>query len=224
MRVPRIRISPRPEPKKPKHNPGGYNMTRNEFYEKIEEWITQDKSRWNHLTLMAYFYHKYKKRTGVNFMPASWKSNPALTKESRDFSKLFKLWAPEGYANLSASDKQAAKHRVNQKIYNYVNWMFDYKFRYGNKTVTGTGIFLNNNMLNEFEVMYNLQMKRHQDKQGIQTLIKWAKDNTPDVLNSHQLERIDDLGMIQKYIEMYELDASAPEQQLIDKAKELRII
>ena len=112
-------------------------MTRTEFYQRIDHWISQEKSKWNHLTLMAYFYHKYNKRTGVNFMPASWKSNPALTKESRDFSKLFKLFAPDNYKSCSKEVKKEIRHEVNQKIYNYINWMFDYKFRFGIKTVTG---------------------------------------------------------------------------------------
>ena len=129
-------------------------MTKNEFYKVAEDWISHPKENWNHLTLMAYFYHKYKKRSGVNFYPASWSGNPALTKESRDFAKLFKIWAPEDYALLDSDKKRGARSIVNQKAYNYINWMFDYKFRYGNKAVTGTGIFLNNNMLNEFEVMY----------------------------------------------------------------------
>jgi hypothetical protein len=199
-------------------------MTRNEFYQKIEEWISHPKENWNHLTLMAYFYHKYKLRTGTNFYPASWNGNPALTKESRDFSKLFKLFASENYKNLSTLKKKAEKRAVNQKVFNYINWMFDYKFRYGNKAVTGTGIFLNNNMLNEFEVMYNAHMKKHQEQSGIGDLITWATSEIPAILNSHQLERITDLGMIQKYIEMYALDASAPERQLIAKAKELKLI
>jgi len=199
-------------------------MTRNEFYQQIEYWISQEKSRWNHLTLMAYFFHKYKKRSGVNFIPASWKSNPALTKESKDFAKLFKLFAPDDYKNLNSDRKKEVRHVVNQKIYNYVNWMFDYKFRYGNKTVTGTGIFLNHNMLNEFEVMYDLHKKKSDEKAGIETLLEWVKTEIPEVLDSHQLERINDLGMISKYIEMYKLDASAPETKLIAKAQELKLI
>ena len=150
-------------------------MTRTEFYQRIDHWISQEKSKWNHLTLMAYFYHKYNKRTGVNFMPASWKSNPALTKESRDFSKLFKLFAPDNYKSCSKEVKKEIRHEVNQKIYNYINWMFDYKFRFGIKTVTG-------------------------------------------------LERIDDIGMISKYIEMYNLDASTPESKLVKQAREFKLI
>lgn len=199
-------------------------MTRNEFYANVETWILNPKENWNHITLMAYFYHKYKKRTGTNFYPATWKGNPALTKESRDFSKLFKLFAPDNYKLLGPKSKKEAKRVTNQKIYNYINWMFDYKFRYGNKAVTGTGIFLNNNMLNEFEVMYNAQMKKHQEQDGIGKLVSWAKTAVPEVLEAHQLGRPADIGMIEKYIEMYDLDASAPERQLIAKAKELKLI
>ncbi len=199
-------------------------MTRTEFYQQIDTWIEQDKSRWNHLTLMAYFYHKYNKRTGVNFIPASWKSNPALTKESRDFAKLFKLFAPEYYESMSGELKTQTKHKINQKIYNYINWLFDFKMRYGSKTVTGTGIFLNNNMLNEFEVMYNAQLKKREESSSIEDLKKWAQKLIPMVLESHQLERVEDLNMILRYIEMYSLDDSSPEKQLIKKAQEMKLI
>jgi hypothetical protein len=199
-------------------------MTRNEFYELTEEWISKDKESWNHVTLMAYFYYKYKQKTGVNFIPASWKSNPALTKECRDFSKLFKIWAPSCYDLLDVESKSKSRFSVNQKIFNYINWMFDYKFRYGGKVVTGTGIFLNHNMLNEFEVMYNTHLSKNKESHGIATLIEWAKIHAPTVLDSHQLERVEDLGMISRYVQMYQLDTSAPEHKLISKAKELKLI
>ena len=199
-------------------------MTRNEFYQKIEEWILNPKEKWNHMTLMAYFYHKYKIRTGTNFYPATWNGNPALTKESRDFSKLFKLFAVDNYKNISQARKAEEKKGVNQKIYNYINWMFDYKFRYGRKAVTGTGIFLNNNMLNEFEVMYNSHIQKAQEKDGIGSLIKWAEENAPNVLSNHQLERIEDLAMIEKYIGMYSLKDDSDEYKLISRAKEVSLI
>jgi len=199
-------------------------MTRYEFYEMIEEWISKDKEKWNHVTLMAYFYYKYRQKTGANFMPASWKTNPALTKECRDFSKLSKLWAPAHYDFLDSEGKAKARISINQKIYNYINWMFDYKFRYGGKVVTGTGIFLNHNMLNEFEVMYNAYLSKSRESQGIAALIEWAKIHVPSVLDNHQLERVEDIGMISRYIQMYELDVSAPEHKLVSKAKELKLI
>ena len=102
--------------------------------------------------------------------------------------------------------------------------MFDYKFRFGIKTVTGTGIFLNNNMLNEFEVMYNRHLKKSKEKIGIDALVEWAKREIPEVLENHQLERIDDIGMISKYIEMYNLDASTPESKLVKQAREFKLI
>ena len=76
-------------------------------------------------------------------------------KESRDFARLFKVLAPEGYEDLPANDKKEVKKEVILKIYNYINWMFDYKFRRGDKSVTGTQIFLLPSMINEFERMYS---------------------------------------------------------------------
>ena len=39
-------------------------MNIEEFFQKTEEWISQDKAKWNFVTLMAYFCHKYNKNYG----------------------------------------------------------------------------------------------------------------------------------------------------------------
>ena len=103
-------------------------MNQQEFYEKIPDWISKDKDSWNHITLMAYFCYKYREKHGVNFRLVRWKGDPGKGKESRDFAKLIKALAPEDYDSLPACNKQAIKKDVILKIYNYINWMFDYKF------------------------------------------------------------------------------------------------
>ena len=122
-------------------------MNQQEFYENIPNWISKDKDSWNHITLMAYFCHKYKEKHGVNFRLVRWKGDPGKGKESRDFAKLFKVLAPEDYNNLTGGDKQDIRSGVILKIYNYINWMFDYKSRRGDKSVTGTGLFLMPSMI-----------------------------------------------------------------------------
>ena len=130
-------------------------MNQDEFYEKIPEWISQEKARWNHITLMAYFCHKYEKVNGVKFRLVRWKEDPGKGKESRDFSKLFDTFARLDYKELSKEEKEAEKLKVITRIYNYINWMFDYKFRSGDKSVTGTQLFLMPSMINEFDRMYS---------------------------------------------------------------------
>ena len=199
-------------------------MNQQEFYENIPNWISKDKDSWNHITLMAYFCHKYREKHGVNFRLVRWKGDPGKGKESRDFAKLFKVLAPEDYNNLTGGDKQDIRSGVILKIYNYINWMFDYKFRRGDKSVTGTGLFLMPSMINEFERMYGDHISQAKKVRGIGALVSWAKDNLPEIFSKHQIEEFSDLKMIETYIKTYSLSKDSPEFQLVAKAKELEVL
>ena len=146
-------------------------MNQEEFYQKIPDWISKPKSTWNHITLMAYFCHKYQSVNGVRFRLVRWNRDPGKGKESRDFSRLFKTLAPEDYPSLSKEEKAIKKEEVVVKIYNYINWMFDYKFRRGEKSVTGTQLFLMPAMINEFERMYSDFLRKKQSDKGIIELL-----------------------------------------------------
>ena len=199
-------------------------MNQQEFYENIPNWISKDKDSWNHITLMAYFCHKYKEKHGVNFRLVRWKGDPGKGKESRDFAKLFKLFAPENYRSLTSEDKLLIRSDLNLKIYNYINWMFDYKFRRGDKSVTGTGLFLMPSMINEFERMYAGYISAKKNRTKIGELVFWAKDNLPEIFSRHQLEELSDLRMIKTYAETYSLPKDSSEALLIAKAKELEVL
>lgn len=199
-------------------------MNQNEFYEKIPEWISKPKSTWNHITLMAYFCHKYEAVHSVRFRLVRWNSDPGKGKESRDFAKLFKTLSPESYSSLPVAQKKAAKEEVIIKIYNYINWMFDYKFRRGDKSVTGTKIFLLPSMINEFERMYSGFLSKNREDNKISSLISWAKENAPGIFSLHQLECSNDLKMLQKYINMYSLPKDSLESTVLQRAKEMMLI
>tara|TARA_Y100001970_G_C14187361_1_gene833361 strand:+ start:663 stop:1262 length:600 start_codon:yes stop_codon:yes gene_type:complete len=199
-------------------------MNQEEFYEKIPEWISKDQEHWNHITLMAYFCHKYKEKHGVRFRLVRWKGDPGKGKESRDFAKLFKILSPENYSSLRETEKKIIKTKVIKKIFNYINWMFDYKFRRGERSVTGTGLFLLPSMINEFERMYSNHLRLREEVSSIRDLVSWAKDNIPEVFQNHQVEESSDLRMIETYIKTYSLPESSPEAILISKAKELGVL
>ena len=199
-------------------------MTQEEFYRNISDWISQDKSRWNHITLVAYFCHKYESKNKTRFRLVRWNKDPGKGKESRDFAKLFSIFAPEGYKDMSVKDKKRHRFLVNQKMYNYINWMFDYKFRSGEKSVTGTGIFLLPSMLNEFERMYSSQLKKIDNDDKMSKLIRWCNENAREIFNLHNLEDISDLKMINRYLETYSLEDSSFEHVVISKAKEFGIL
>ena len=199
-------------------------MNQQEFYEKIPDWISEGKESWNHITLMAYFCHKYREKHGVNFRLVRWKGDPGKGKESRDFAKLFKALAPEDYSDLTGGDRQDIKKDVILKIYNYINWMFDYKFRRGDKSVTGTGLFLMPSMINEFERMYGDYVSHKKKRRSIESLVSWAKHNLPEIFSKHQVEECSDLRMIETYIKTYSLSKDSPESLLLAKAKELEVL
>lgn len=199
-------------------------MTQDEFYENINEWISQDKSRWNHITLLAFFCHKYEQKNKARFRLVKWKSDPGKGKESRDFAKLFSLFSPEGYSDLDSKEKKGVRFDINQKIYNYINWIFDYKFRSGDKSVTGTGIFLLPAMVNEFERMYSDQLSRLKLKRSMKELVGWCEENAPEIFDLHELEDVSDLKLICKYMNMYRLGQDSCEAVVVFKAKEVGLI
>ena len=199
-------------------------MNQEEFYQKISEWISQEKTRWNHITLMAYFCHKYEEKNGVRFRLVRWKEDPGKGKESKDFAKVIKIFLPEDFDKLPKDKKEALKKASIIKTYNYINWMFDYKFRSGDKSVTGTQIFLLPSMINEFERMYSRFLSNKKEVSKISELIQWAKENIPDIFKLHQVEEIRDIQMIEKYIHMYKLSDNTDEFKLLTRAKEMEIV
>ena len=198
-------------------------MTQDEFYNNISSWIAKPKEQWNHITLMAYFCHKYYAKNNIRFRLVRWKNSPGLGKESRDFSKLMKIFLPENYDLLPKDDKFSLKKNVILKIYNYINWMFDYKFRSGDKSVTGTGIFLMPSVINEFERMYSSFLVKDLNKERMSDLIRWCNDNCPDIFKLHQLEDVGDLKMINCFLEKSDKDLNI-ESMVIDYAKKVNLI
>jgi len=199
-------------------------MTQEEFYQKIPDWIGHEKSRWNHITLMAYFCHKYEVKNKTKFRLVRWKADPGKGKESRDFSKLVSLFLPENYEALTSEDQSKAKLETTQKIFNYINWMFDYKFRSGEKSVTGTQLFLMPAMINEFERMYESFLKKNSKKDKMDIFLDKVKKEYPEILDRHQIDEVTDLKILEKYIQNYNLKPESLESIIIKIAKTMEII
>ncbi len=199
-------------------------MDQEEFYEKIPEWISKDKSTWNHITLMAYFCHKYEQKNGVRFRLVRWNTDPGKGKESKDFAKLAKTFLPENFEKLPKEQQKNLKEEVVHKIYNYINWMFDYKFRRGERSVTGTQLFLTPSIINEFERMYSAFLSKRNQEGSFEELMDWVKKQVPDILKLHDLEDPKDIRMIQRYAENYNLEQSSLEWKVVKKAKELNLL
>lgn len=199
-------------------------MTEEEFFLKIPEWIRADKKDWNIVTLVAYFCNKYEQKNGVRYKLVRSKLGPTSTKETKDFSKLFSIFAPENYKELSPEEKFPIREEINKKIYNYINWMFDYKFRSGEKSVTGTQLFLMPAMINEFERMYESFLKKNSKKDKMDIFLDKVKKEYPEILDRHQIDEVTDLKILEKYIQNYNLKPESLESIIIKIAKTMEII
>ncbi len=175
-------------------------MTEEEFYQKIPSWIGADRSTWNHITLFAYFCFKYENKTGVRFKMVRSKSGPTSTKETRDFAKLIKLFCPDNIDQLSDDKKYELKISAINKTYNYINWMFDYKFRHS-PAVSGSQVFFIPSILNEFERMYAAHLSSKKTESKISDFIVWLRKNYPDSLGKFELETKEDISLFVKYAE-----------------------
>ena len=189
----------------------GYWMTKEEFYEKCFDWVQKDRSTWNHLTLVAYFVVKYQKKYGIRYKMARWADNPAKTKASRDMSKLVK--------SFQESDPDKDNKFIISKCYNYINWIFDFKFRQGN-TVNSTGLLLTHTLMNEFEKTFAKKMKEYEQKKNSQSIDSWIKDNCPDIYGDYQLNDKNDIEIFIRFCENSELTPDMSEYKLYKKLKE----
>jgi hypothetical protein len=197
-------------------------MTEEEFYQRIPAWIGADRSSWNHITLFAYFCSKYEKKTGVRFKMVRSKAGPTSTKETRDFAKLIKVFCPDNIDQLSDEKKSELKLAAINKIYNYINWMFDYKFRSA-PAVSGSQIFLVPSILNEFERMYAAHLSSRKSESKISDFISWIRSNYPESLDKFELETKEDISLFVKYAENRK-NPDMMTTSILQKIKEMNLL
>lgn len=185
----------------------GLNMKIQEFHINKYNWVCQDKDKWNVVTFVSYFCVKYKERYSVEYRFSGWRGNPALTKEGRDISKILKEYKDSG---LSKTD-------ANKKLYNYINWSFDFKAKRG-VNINSTGLLSNHVFFNEFEKAYFKFLQKARNKVDLDGLKVWCKENAPSVLENYNLESRQDLEFIEKMLSLSDMKNS-DEEKLIDKAK-----
>lgn len=194
------------------------------FYSSINKWVQADISEWTHVTLLAHFCKRYEDKHGVRFRLVKGKKGPTLGKEAADFAKLFRTFAPNNYADLPRDEKSEIRKNINIKIYNYINWCFDYKFRSGQQSVNGTRLFHVQSLIIEFERMYDGYLAKKNGETKMSKLISWCHEEAQEIFDNHQLSREDDIKMIKNYAEMYDLGTDSVEARVIEKAKEVGIL
>jgi len=176
-------------------------MKISEFREVSKDWILKPKDTWNHITILAYFYNKYYNSYGAYFKFASWKGQPTKTKECRDLSNLLKKFYSEDHSFMNKQEKKQDKINAINKCYNYINWIFDYKFKQRQYYVTGTMIFLKPSLINEFERMYKAFLSKKKKETNFIEIKKWIQSNHPDFLESYSFEDEKDLKIICEFLE-----------------------
>jgi hypothetical protein len=197
-------------------------MTEEEFYQKIPTWIGAERSTWNHITLFAYFCDKYQQKTGVRFKMVRSKSGPTSTKETKDFAKLIKGFCSDGWDDLPEEARAEEKTFALNKTYNYINWMFDYKYR-SSSAVSGTQVFLVPSVVNEFERMYSAHLKTKKSESGIESLLAWISKNYPGALAQYELESKEDLALFAKYVSNHR-SPSDECKKILEKIKEMNLL
>lgn len=204
-------------------------MTDADFYNNLQGWIEEDIEDWNRVTLVAYFCYKYQYKNKnnpdqVQFRLTKSKRGSVSSKELADLSKLFNTFAPENYSELPWEHKRKVTGMINLKIRNYINWVFDWKFRSGNKTVNSTRIFLSPALIVEFERMYAKYLEKQNNLSKIDQLIAWCQKEVPDLFKKHQLNKVDDLLLIKRYADQYKLEQNSLERRVLNQAMLIGLI
>lgn len=187
-------------------------MTLEEFYKKVPEWISEEKEKWNHITLMAYFTWKYEQANGVRYRMSRWKNNPAKSKESLDMSKILKIFKKDSSSWTDNNQKAVIK------CYNYINWAFDSKFKF-DKKINSTGLLLNHSLINEFEKIYVKKLKEHLNKNKLLKVLSWIKNNEPNLLNHYDFNDLNDINIFINFVESNEIDEDMSEKKLYNYLK-----
>jgi len=185
----------------------GLNMNLQEFHSSKQAWVAKEKKSWNIVTFVSYFCIKYKELYGVDYRFSRWSGNPALTKEGRDFSKLLKEYKESGLEPLDAK----------MKLYNYINWSFDYKGRRGTN-INSSGLLYHHAFINEFEKKYAAFINSKKNKHGISSLLDWSITNAPSISKNYDIKSDKDLVFIEEMLKMGGMEGS-DEEKIIEEAK-----
>lgn len=196
------------------------------FFNKIDDYANDDPNKWTSLTFLAYFIKKYESVNEVDYLFTHTKKGPTHSKEMKDASRIWEMFNKGRSKSLaSKEDKQAYKIQLVAVLKEYVNWAFDVKFRGRETNITGLGLLIVPNVMNEFlqwrKKNKNAKPKRNQELP--KSFLEWIKLNAHDVLMRQQLNVLEDLNSLLNYIEFNKLELNELECQVLNKARELNI-
>lgn len=186
----------------------GLNMNLSEFHSSKLSWVSKEKESWNIVTFVSYFCVKYEQLYGVQYRFSRWAGNPALTKEGKDFSKLLKEYGDSGLSSLDAK----------MKLYNYINWAFDYKGKRG-ANINSSGLLYHHSFINEFEKKYSSFVNSRKNSIGIDSLKDWCVSNAPSIVENYTIKTDKDLVFIGEMLKMEGMEGSDEEKLIIEAKK-----
>lgn len=198
-------------------------MTEREFYEKMLIWLKDPIESWNHITILALFCQKYQEYYhGESYHFQKSEDDITRSKEMKHFGKLYTQTRERlELKNLPSTE---LKRELNNRLRNYVLWLFDYKLKRGGLVqVKSTGILLDSNIHNEFNQMYTRFLAKQSNHSQMEKLVSWGQKEVKDIFQNYQLKDVNDLKIIARYVELYHLREDSPECLILKQAKSLGI-
>lgn len=198
-----------------------------DFLSKSKEFAEHEPERWTPLSLLSYFILSYEKMNGVEYIFTPSKRGPTKCKEMKDAAKIWQSFDRGRYKALKdPEEKKEYKRQLVAVLKEYIDWMFNVKMRGRATNVTGLGLFVVTNVMNEF-LQWRKKNKNKAPRRGTainRELIEWAKATVPAVFERHQVDVYDDLNVLIDYVAVYSLPEHEPEHQLIQKAREMGLL
>lgn len=198
-----------------------------DFLSKIDEYSQHSFEKWTTYTLLAYFLNSYKKLNEVDFIFSSNKRGPTKSRELKAASKIWTMFDKNRYKQLETKeDKLAYKEQLVNILKNYIDWAFKIKFHGRATNVTGLGIFMVSNFMNEFlqwRKLNKIVLPRRNDPLP-SNFVSWINDNMPDIYKRQQLKVMEDLNSLKNIIEYKNLNKDTIENIVLEKSIELGIM
>jgi hypothetical protein len=107
------------------------------------------------------------------------------------------------------------------QIPNYIKWVFNKRVRSKNYPVNSFGFFASSRFVNEYKAARNRSKKPTRSTKIPSRFLDWCSEEYPEVLKTYELKTFNDLNVLIAIVNAYN---RKPEQEVVKKARELKII
>ncbi len=204
-----------------------YDQQWEDFLSSIHSYAKDEPSKWTHYTLLSYFLVKYKTANNIDFIFTFNKKGPTSSKEIKDAAKIWAMFDRGRLKKITDKDEKIAyRKQLVDILKSYIDWAFDVKFRGRQTNITGLGLFVVANFMNEF-LQWNKDKKNKLPKRSDSIppdFLEWIKQNANIVLQMHELSTLEHLNHLFNYIRAYDLNDTSPEVIVLNKSREVGIM